>query len=138
MKSITVEEWTDALRSGEYKQGKYALRNTRNEFCCLGVACDLLGIVWKDTPKEITKIINNPEDPEDSLKVKFGAYVESTTGAVKMPPENVKFPLPEHGPEITQLAKWNDEGKTFEEIADEIETMTMPTDQIVMYEDENV
>jgi hypothetical protein len=31
----------DALRSGEYAQGKMALRTTQNEFCCMGVACDI-------------------------------------------------------------------------------------------------
>jgi hypothetical protein len=30
-----------ALRSGDYKQGRERLRNLDNEFCCLGVACDI-------------------------------------------------------------------------------------------------
>ncbi len=34
--------WVEALRSGEYEQGRFALRRA-NEFCCLGVACDVLG-----------------------------------------------------------------------------------------------
>lgn len=33
--------WVEALRSGEYKQGKYLLKKG-DKFCCLGVACDLL------------------------------------------------------------------------------------------------
>ena len=33
--------WLDALRSGEYVQGVDYLRNTYNEYCCLGVLCDL-------------------------------------------------------------------------------------------------
>ena len=33
--------WLDALRSGDYVQGKYALRTEDNTFCCLGVLCDL-------------------------------------------------------------------------------------------------
>lgn len=36
-----IREWVDALRSGDYLQGVGALRR-RGEFCCLGVACDLL------------------------------------------------------------------------------------------------
>lgn len=42
MKEITSEEalkWSAALRSGKYKQGKYYLEDSNNEFCCLGVAC---------------------------------------------------------------------------------------------------
>jgi len=44
-----VKKWVEALRSGNYKQGKGALRVTQgrelspseDRFCCLGVACDL-------------------------------------------------------------------------------------------------
>lgn len=36
-------KWLEALRSGRYKQGKYGLRNSRDEFCCLGVLCDVSG-----------------------------------------------------------------------------------------------
>lgn len=37
-----VELWCDALRSGEYKQGRTVLHDTREDsWCCLGVACDL-------------------------------------------------------------------------------------------------
>lgn len=32
--------WLKALRSGEYKQGKLALR-IKNKYCCLGVLCDI-------------------------------------------------------------------------------------------------
>ena len=31
------EKWLTALRSGEYKQGKYYLKNDNNCYCCLGV-----------------------------------------------------------------------------------------------------
>ena len=33
-------QWTTALRSGEYPQGKGTLR-TEDGYCCLGVLCDL-------------------------------------------------------------------------------------------------
>lgn len=33
--------WTEALESGEYKQGKGSLRNEESKYCCLGVLCDL-------------------------------------------------------------------------------------------------
>jgi hypothetical protein len=35
-----VKLWTDALRSGEYKQTRGALKN-QHGYCCLGVACDI-------------------------------------------------------------------------------------------------
>lgn len=33
-------KWVAALRSGEYEQGKHALRDAE-QFCCLGVLCSL-------------------------------------------------------------------------------------------------
>lgn len=36
-----AEKWVAALESGEYKQGREKLRSSNDEFCCLGVACDL-------------------------------------------------------------------------------------------------
>lgn len=42
---MTVDEivrlWTDALRSGEFKQGKSKLRDIEDNYCCLGVLCEL-------------------------------------------------------------------------------------------------
>lgn len=36
-------KWLEALRSGKYKQGQRKLRNQKDEFCCLGVLCDISG-----------------------------------------------------------------------------------------------
>lgn len=36
--------WVESLRSGDYQQGFDVLR-TDNDFCCLGVLCDLYGKV---------------------------------------------------------------------------------------------
>lgn len=37
------KQWIAALRSDQYKQGEGFLRSKDKTFCCLGVACDLLG-----------------------------------------------------------------------------------------------
>jgi hypothetical protein len=34
------KKWVDALRSGEYAQGRSSLRD-HDEYCCLGVLCEL-------------------------------------------------------------------------------------------------
>lgn len=34
-----VQLWVDALRSGEFRQGRDHLRNADGTMCCLGVAC---------------------------------------------------------------------------------------------------
>ena len=36
-----VKTWVNALRGTKYMPGTQFLRPTKNEFCCLGVACDL-------------------------------------------------------------------------------------------------
>ena len=41
MKSDVKEAWLEALRSGEYEQGRGVLQNSEGKFCCLGVLCDL-------------------------------------------------------------------------------------------------
>jgi hypothetical protein len=40
MDSYIAQQWTAALRSGEYEQGTGAL-NKDGKYCCLGVLCDL-------------------------------------------------------------------------------------------------
>lgn len=44
--------WVAALRSGEYKQGCGQLRGCDDDFCCLGVLCDLYakeaGLEWSN------------------------------------------------------------------------------------------
>ncbi len=39
-------KWVEALRSGKYAQGKGSLRH-QDQFCCLGVLCDVLGTNWE-------------------------------------------------------------------------------------------
>lgn len=35
-------KWLEALRSGRYKQGRTLLRSIDDEYCCLGVLCDIV------------------------------------------------------------------------------------------------
>ena len=42
MKPEVKAKWLEALRSGEYKQGRMKLKNEYNgSYCCLGVLCDV-------------------------------------------------------------------------------------------------
>jgi len=41
MKPEIKKQWIEALRSGDYEQGDGYLRTDRDEFCCLGVLCDI-------------------------------------------------------------------------------------------------
>jgi hypothetical protein len=52
-----IQEWVDALRSGQFQQGAGSLRTQYAQFCCLGVLCELAsrkGIIEPPEP--------NPED----------------------------------------------------------------------------
>lgn len=113
-------EWVEALRSDTYKQGTGALRNTRNEFCCFGVLCDLYD------NKQLRSLWNQDSD-DDLFYHTSGINInyEDNTG---LPP---KFVLDWAGvneidsvdidDEILSLAEHNDSGKTFTEIAKAIE-----------------
>ena len=39
-----AEKWVEALRSGEYKQTDHKLINNKGDYCCLGVACKIVGM----------------------------------------------------------------------------------------------
>jgi hypothetical protein len=41
-------KWIDALRSGEYQQGRCQLRTSEEEFCCLGVVLDIQNARWDE------------------------------------------------------------------------------------------
>ena len=41
-------KWLEALESGEYKQSQYILRDSNNEYCCLGVMCEIAGLPFDD------------------------------------------------------------------------------------------
>ena len=93
--------WLEALRSGRYKQGKGYLRTEKDEFCCLGVLCDL-GVkkAW------------------DSLTA---PGYRSYNGEGKMPPANVLQAAGLDRNAAGELAEMNDNGCSFEAIAKHIE-----------------
>lgn len=136
-------KWLEALRSGEYKQGRSLLHYKTDEgedcFCCLGVLCDIAakeGVI--DTPTE------RQADPE--IDVDVGAdQVFGYAGTTTMPPPRVEnwalrkndyrsqawyVPTPDfededhplRGGDTVSLAELNDEANfTFAQIADVIE-----------------
>jgi hypothetical protein len=101
MKYEIAMKWVEALRSGNYKQGQYYIKNN-DKFCCLGVLCDISKQgEWKEG-----HYLNNDEYlPEEVME---WAGMKSSSGCF-----NVKSGR--------NLSKLNDNGMTFEEIADIIE-----------------
>lgn len=61
MKPEIAKMWTDALRSGKYKQGRHSLRRYKwgeASYCCLGVLCELYCNNVADRP---SNILSDPE-----------------------------------------------------------------------------
>jgi hypothetical protein len=101
--------WVAALRSGEYRQGDGCLRNIADEFCCLGVLCDVheVGGWHLDGGREFTYAGYDNELPPPDLKEWAGLDWQSTYVVI----DGVLNTLYHH----------NDNGRTFAEIADAIE-----------------
>lgn len=124
-----VTQWLEALRSGKYEQGKEFLHRIKadgtSQYCCLGVACAISDLA---TPKERTK---------DCRGNKIMEYDVSVSDLPRILVKNLKlrtelghFTQDERTLAITQvdrintlssLARLNDYGATFEQIAKIIE-----------------
>ena len=127
MNSSIKQKWVSALRSGKYFQATGALRN-EDGFCCLGVLCDVY-----DSDKWVEPIPPLDEDEDDD-----GKWIYADEGTNYMYEQTEVLPihiariagLEHQNPEVpygvdgtmTQLAVINDNGATFAEIADLIET----------------
>lgn len=118
MNSKVKEQWLKALRSGEYKQGNGCLKSG-DEFCCLGVLTDIYAkennLQWKggfsaDAKTETDKVIYGKEAIPRAFVCEWAGLSE--------PNPKIK-PIEKNG--LDSLAGINDEGYTFEQIADIIE-----------------
>lgn len=94
-------KWLKALRSGEFKQGKYDLRNNNDEYCCLGVAAKISGASCITGKSFITKgeKIRGTKKIPTLLKGGNWGYDDDYNEVVK------------------KLSEMNDKGKTFKQIA---------------------
>lgn len=107
-----AREWVQALRSGNYKQGKRFLHSVADEYCCLGVVCELAikhGIIGPSVLQD-----TGPSYGYGNLGCYAGAPGE-VMDWIKLKDSIGQF---DHG----CLAHLNDAGKTFNEIADIIES----------------
>lgn len=57
-KDIAIE-WATALRSGQYKQSRYALHLTDGGYCCLGVLCLVRNIPIPELERDAYNAIRN-------------------------------------------------------------------------------
>ena len=122
--------WIDALRSGEYEQGTGFLRKEgtgdggRGEFCCLGVLCDLY--------VESEENYVDPQGPVEweALTLQGATYARRIEDHLSFLPDSVmewagltdnegSYARSDGG--WSSLVEMNDNGYTFDEIADVIE-----------------
>lgn len=108
MNKQLAEKWVEALRSGEYNQGTSALRSGYNQFCCLGVLCDVI-------------------DPSGWIPSLDSRRPYTYNGIMQVLPPSIleisgmRHDLGDYHNEKPHLALMNDHGYSFAEIADTIE-----------------
>lgn len=130
MNEEVKRQWVDALRSKRYEQGTRVLRSKSNTFCCLGVLCDISGIgEWEEdrssAPWEQGRYRYNAEQgffQEVNILPKAvaewaGVDQWASLGKSLRP----KGRLNAMYDTIESLTHANDDGWTFDEIADLIE-----------------
>ena len=127
MKADVAKQWAAALRSGDYEQGRDYLHRdlgTGDEWCCLGVLCDLA--VKDGVEVELTSF--RSEEGNECFEYN-GKYCEVpyrvldwsglATGFGHFSEEMESFDL---GDEVcSSLGEMNDRGVSFGTIADVIE-----------------
>jgi len=130
------KKWLRALRSGAYVQGDsflaYRNKSGKDNFCCLGVLCDIYannhdGVYWEPSKiistsfgdnskkhKNVKPLMIFDEDLALPQKVMVWAGIYSSDGEYDFKLENGETIM-------RSLAEANDEGVSFKKIADIIE-----------------
>lgn len=115
------EQWVAALRSGQYQQTKQKL-NDGVGYCCLGVACELSGITRKKHEEyDETTWFYDDEYLVLPTSVQNWLGVDDTNPVLDMPPSVYLHPQDDEASHARDVASLNDEGFTFDQIADLIE-----------------
>jgi len=114
------KKWIDTLRSDKYEQGRTSLRSLDNKYCCLGVLCDIIdNTKWNRLrswmfPGDLVgyQYITDRDMNSSSLPKEYVDLIglNDPLGCKKEPLQN------------GSLAQLNDLGKTFQQIADALET----------------
>ena len=115
MKQEIKQKWIDALKSGEYQQGRERLKTKDGKYCCLGVLCDIYS---KETGEG------------EWVKNKYGGFafeIEEKNSKWELPRkvyqwaeldgDNPIFSSPDNKFGTSSLAEVNDAGVPFDKIA---------------------
>jgi hypothetical protein len=98
------QKWVEALRSGKYQQGQGILKGG-NEYCCLGVLCEVMGATfYSGSPVLLSNSQTLKRSSGDELLNRNALQIVGMTER-----------------DQDMVAKMNDGGKSFANIADHIE-----------------
>lgn len=134
MNAEIAKKWVAALRSGEYKQCRGRLQRTDDQpgvtgFCCLGVLCDLYAQETKTGHWRASTEIAGVVFDTGVQYVDTPSAGSAWSGTVLPLPVQRWAAMRDAGGLVcgaggttTALAEMNDEGQSFEQIADYIET----------------
>jgi hypothetical protein len=130
MNADVKKMWLDALRSGEYAQGRSTLRSPSG-YCCLGVLCDLAvknGVIPepqehknKNRESGISHYGYGQHEDESGHVMSHSAYLPEAVAVWAGTSRFGDRYAPNGEPWPLSLAGLNDQGATFAEIADIIE-----------------
>jgi hypothetical protein len=113
MRPELFNQWIDALESGEYKKGKYYLKDNYNQFCCLGVLCDLLPDRYGQWSYSGLEGQQSQQIREEAIQAFFISDEESKCDLI--PPRLAsKLGITEHIQRV--LAELNDLSNTFKPV----------------------
>lgn len=126
MKPEIKQRWLEALRSGDYQQGRCFLRydfeDGKSEYCCLGVLCDIYSKEnegsWEESSSRRQVERDGKSAAIQDFKVSDGQVDQY------LPDEVVKWAgLDSRDPDVgdAYVSQMNDTGIPFENIADKIE-----------------
>lgn len=125
MDSGIKDMWVDALRSKNYKQGTGAL-HYGNMFCCLGVLCDIYlkekGESWAEPDEGMTMPRNYKLIGDNSETLPY--CVMTWAGLRSEDPAVLTDAYLDEGVQVDDfvpLSQLNDNGMSFDDIADRIE-----------------
>lgn len=111
MDATVKEKWIAALKSGDYKQTRNHLR-VGDSFCCLGVLCDLYKREQEDKGDTDSITWERDECSDIQRLSKDDDWVED------LPPNYVLDWAGLVGADWNSLATLNDDGSTFDKIAE--------------------
>lgn len=121
-------KWVAALRSGDYEQAQGTLSVNYESFCCLGVACEVAGVRRKSTYggdgyenifNDDSEVINSATNAQLPKQLAKALGWKWETGAFDIGTYRYREPLE------YELSVLNDDGFTFDQIADIIEYFFM-------------